>query len=300
MNLVGKILTVFILVMSLFFCAFAVAVYGTHKNWRDVVMRPEDKVVGGKELGLMYQLENARNDYAKLQRERGELEKDLTAEKDAKVQALRKLENEYALLQDKYNTLDRDYKQINQERAEALARLKNTLVELAALRTDVEGNQDQGGKTPGLRKEVLQAEKDRDQYFNEVVRLSDELSEAITELNRLEERQQTLKVDLEKAVTVLRKFGYKPEPALYVDQPPVGLGGVVLAVTREGDVEINNGSDEGLLPGHRLEVYRPNGRYVARIEVLKTDVDRAVCQVVPGFQNSRVQKNDRVASRILR
>ena len=38
MNLVGKILTVLIFVMSLCFMMMAVMVYSTHINWRDKVM----------------------------------------------------------------------------------------------------------------------------------------------------------------------------------------------------------------------------------------------------------------------
>ena len=35
MNLVGKIFTVLILVMSILFMGFAMMVYATHRNWRD-------------------------------------------------------------------------------------------------------------------------------------------------------------------------------------------------------------------------------------------------------------------------
>jgi hypothetical protein len=40
MNLVGKLLVVLILVMSVAFMAFSVAVYSTHKNWMDVITNP--------------------------------------------------------------------------------------------------------------------------------------------------------------------------------------------------------------------------------------------------------------------
>ena len=38
MNLVGKIFIVLIFVMSLVFMAFSMAVYATHRNWREVVV----------------------------------------------------------------------------------------------------------------------------------------------------------------------------------------------------------------------------------------------------------------------
>ena len=54
MNLVGKIFIVLIFVMSILFMGFVVAVYATHTNWRDVVMKPE--------TGLQAQLKNQQTE----------------------------------------------------------------------------------------------------------------------------------------------------------------------------------------------------------------------------------------------
>ena len=56
MNLVGKIFVVLILVMSVLFMAFAMAVYATHQNWRDVVVN--EQATPDKPLGLAPQLKN--------------------------------------------------------------------------------------------------------------------------------------------------------------------------------------------------------------------------------------------------
>jgi hypothetical protein len=295
MNLVGKILTVFILVMSIFFCACAVMVYATHKNWREVVMRPRQEAAPGKPAGLMFQLEDEKNHYDKLKAEKDDLDARLTAEKDAAVQALAKLSNEYDQLKIEIAQLKKDRDQSDQERREALAQLANTEQRLAAMRKEIEGD----AQTPGLRKEILQAQTEREQFFNEVVRLTDEKRQAVNELKRLRDYQVVLRQDLDKAVAVLRKFGFQPEPELYRDQPPLVEGYVKAGQDKDNLVEISIGSDEGLLKGHKLEVYRPTG-YVGRIEVVKTAVDTAVCQVVPGYQKSRIQPNDLVTSRLLR
>jgi len=293
MNLVGKILTVFILVMSIFFCACAVMVYATHKNWREVVMRPRQETASGKPAGLMFQLEDEKKHYDELKAEKDDLDARLTAEKDAAVQALAKLSNEYDQLKLEIAQLKKDRDQSDQERREALAQMANTEQRLAAMRKEIEGD----AQTPGLRKEILQAQTEREQYFNEVVRLKVEKHQAVNELKRLRDYQVVLRQDLDKAVAVLRKFDLKPEPELYRDQPPL-VDGVVLA-TPGKYVEVSIGKDEGLLKGHKLEVYRPTG-YVGRIEVVKTDVDKSVCQVVPGYLKSRIQPNDSVTSRLLR
>ena len=290
MNLVGKILTVFILVMSIFFCALAVAVYATHKNWREIVLNPT--AAPGKPLGLQAQLENAKNEKKRLEGEKARLEARLTAERDAAVQALKQLDNEYVLLKDQHEQLQKDLNDIDQERREALAQLKTTEDRLAVLRREVEGDQN----VPGLRNEILQAQKQREQYFNEMVRVTDEKHEAINELRRLREYQKVLQQDLDNAVTVLRKFKLKPFPEVY-EGVPSPVDGVVRAADSRGLVEISIGSDDGLLKGHQLVVYRPNGTLVGKIEVIRTHPEVSVCQVVRGTLQSPVQRDDLVTSR---
>jgi hypothetical protein len=77
--------------------------------------------------------------------------------------------------------------------------------------------------------------------------------------------------------------------------------GLITAVQGGGLVEISIGADSGVQKGHRLDVFRvaPSGnKYVGRLEVLKTAPDKAVCKIIPSFQQSEVQKGDRVASKI--
>jgi hypothetical protein len=161
---------------------------------------------------------------------------------------------------------------------------------LAALRQEV----------TGLRTDIAQAQQDKDTHFDRVVELTDQFHQSVNELKRLKARQVTLAEEHAKALDVLRLFSLKPVPTLYRDQPPE-VDGVVLAVTGDGLVEISNGADEGLLKGHKLQVYRIGGGrsvYVGRIEVVQTDPDKAVCKIEPKYQKSPVQKGDRVASKL--
>ena len=52
-----------------------------------------------------------------------------------------------------------------------------------------------------------EAQKDRDAHFKEVVRLTEELNEAVNEKDLLKKRTDELTKDLAKANTLLRKFG---------------------------------------------------------------------------------------------
>ena len=72
MNLVGKIFVVLIFVMSLVFMAFAMAVYATHRNWREEVTRPRERSAAGKELGLQYQLDERQGGKQELEESVGD------------------------------------------------------------------------------------------------------------------------------------------------------------------------------------------------------------------------------------
>jgi RNA polymerase sigma factor (sigma-70 family) len=96
-----------------------------------------------------------------------------------------------------------------------------------------------------------------------------------------------------------------------VGQPPPGVKGVVQKVSREsGRVEIDIGSDDGLIAGHELVVYRvPTGmtdrprqttravEILARIRVLGTNPDQSVAKVIELFEGKKIKEGDRVSTR---
>ncbi len=61
-------------------------------------------------------------------------------------------------------------------------------------------------------------------------------------------------------------------------------------------LEVSLGSDDGLLVGAKLEVYR-GSKWLARVEILRTETDRSVAKIIPGFQKGPIQKDDDVATR---
>ena len=288
MNLVGKILTVLIFVMSLVFMSFAMAVYATHRNWRDVVLNTE--ATAEKPLGLKPQFERARERNKELQDLQAKLEAELTAAKKDARQALAKLQTESDEQKQQISTSEEELRNPRQSQRQAVAAMEATQATLATLRKEVET----------LRDDVRDAQGDRDGRFKEVVALTDKLHESVNELKRLKARQLTLTADLAKYKEVLDKHGLKGEPALYTKIPPK-VDGLVMATRGNGLVEISIGSDDGLQKGHRLEVYRKAGgvsTYLGRVEVVKTDVDKSVCKVVPEYRKGTIQKGDRVASKL--
>jgi len=287
MNLVGKVFTVLIFVMSLVFMSFAVAVYATHKNWKEVVDNP--KAAPGKPKGLQFRLQEEEAENQNLREKRDNAIRELQNEKEARLQAVTKLERERDQLADELKSKQEELHRLKTEERRAVGEIAATHNLLEKLRQE----------NLTLRDSIDRTEQERDKYFKDVVTLTDKLHQAVIERERLKAQNKTLGEDHARALQVLRKFGLKPFPEIYEGQP-IEVEGLVLAAPRGTSVEISVGSDDGLLKGHQLEVYRIESgafTYVGRIEVVKTGYDRAVCKIDRSHLRKPIQRGDRVVTK---
>jgi myosin heavy subunit len=282
MNLVGKIFIVLIFVMSAVFMAFSVAVYASHTNWRNVVKAPD--------TGLEAQLNGQKLKNEQLQSQLTKMEEQLAFEQKTKREALAKQATEEEAFKRERDQQEAALAKLNQDLREAVATMAATQETLKALRGDVNG----------LKAEIQQAQEDRDTAFGEMVRVTDELHDAANELKTLQDRSNRLAADYADAVAVLRKHDLKPVPELYTGEAP-DVEGEVLAVTANGAIEVNIGSDDGLLQGHKLQIYRiadTVSMYLGKVEVTQTASDKAVCKILPEFRKGTIQRGDRVDSKL--
>jgi len=287
MNLVGKIFVVLICIMSVVFMALAASVYTSNVNWRDMVLNTEPGP--GKEIGLKKQLEDARAANEALKNEKTTLEKAIESVKAERRGAVAKLESELAEVKTQRDQLEKEHANLVKSERESVAVMQTVQESLANMRKDQEGLQGQAD----------QALKSRDESFQKVVKLTDELHQSVNELKRLKERNRELADQVARARRIAEKFDIdlSRDPS---DKPPV-VDGVVMATEGADLIEISIGSDAGLAKGHRLEVYRLAGaasQYLGRVEVVKTDPEKAVCKIDPAFKRGAIQKGDRVATRL--
>jgi hypothetical protein len=288
MNLVGKILTVLICVMSIMFSVMVVMVYATHRNWRDVVMLPEKDAVNGKQAGLKFQLEKAHVEYKEAQDKLEKLTNLITEERNAKREALAKAETELGELKTREEALNRDLAKEAQTARDATAALTATQTNLTAKMNELDK----------LREEIRLTQKDRDDQQHQVVVLTDQLHQAVNAKIALKSSNEELAKQLAQAQTVLRHYSlsiYTP-----LDKTPPAVDGLVTAVRDDNKlVEITLGTDMGVLKGHQLEVTRSAGgvsMYLGRIEVVDAKVDRSVCKVIEEMRRGAIQRGDRVFS----
>jgi hypothetical protein len=289
MNLLGRIFVVLILVMSLLFLGFSVAVYATHKNWQAVVMRPREAAKPGQPAGLKFQLEDEKAKVKALQDQLAKLKEDKQTEDQSSLKRTGQLATELALTKK-----ERDQQVIE------LAGLKEgerRAVEAAQVAQELLDNKLK--EIDQLRSDIAQAYEDRDSRFKEAVALTDKLHEAEGELGTLKANAQMLT----RTVALYRDRAEKQGVDINAptDNMPPKLDGIVLAARANGLVEISLGSDDGLRKGHQAYIYRQQkgeSKPVAKIEVVEVTPDKSVGKVIPEFRLGPIERNDRVATRL--
>jgi hypothetical protein len=281
MNMLGKIFVVVIMLMSFMFMTMALMVYANHKNWKAIVELKPEEAGPGQQVGLKYQLEQAKKRHQDLQDEYDKYKAQVAEEKQAQRQALAKLETQRDELVAKRDDLQKERDVLNEKDQKSVAALDTAQTTLTKLTEEVEG----------LRKEIRLAQEQTDKQFKEVLVATDTIHQVKGELARTKDREQQVASQVAKLKDVLKRHNI-PE----TDTSVRDLHGKVLAINGENMVEVSIGKDDGLNAGDTLEVYR-GSKYLGRLKVLRLDTDRAVAQVLPEFRLGIIQKGDDVATR---
>ncbi|MFN0020849.1 MAG: hypothetical protein ACKVP0_21525 [Pirellulaceae bacterium] len=280
MTLVGKIFTVLIFIMSLVFMSFAVMVFATHQNWRDMVKSTDSSKPG---LERRLELKTAELTAAKAEHER--TKQQLALEQASRRQAL-------AALQTRLTTAEATVAQQEKELNDKIAALnqeseanKIAQTRLTALEAEV----------TKLRKETQLAQLDRDTQFSKVVELTDRLNQDEVKRQALEERNNQLNAQMAQMKLVMDANGLDVH-SLVSNLEPINLNGIVLVVGDKDLIEISVGKDDGLREGHIMEVYRGD-TYIGQIKIMKVAPDRAVGQINKDLKRGQVRKGDHVTTK---
>jgi DNA repair exonuclease SbcCD ATPase subunit len=272
MTLVGKIFSILVLLLSMFFLAASAMVYATHRNWRTEAESLRGQLTQKDEQ--VKQLQNEKND-AKMA-----LAREQAARRYALAAQYTKLQESNAQLQDEVKK--------NVE-------LLSDLGELSTQnRVNVQQLEQLTTENTALRGEILEAREDRNEKVAEVVRLTDEL-------NRLRGEQRTLVSRRDQLIQLVAEYKHALDvngiqPTDDPDAQPYKVDGIVTDVSNEL-IEISIGMDDGLKKNHTLEVYR-NKVYLGQAIVLKVTPDRAVARIVPEMKQGIIKRGDRVSTKL--
>lgn len=275
MTLLGKVFTSMVLILSVIFFTLAIAVNATHISYRELV---ENKSTGLKAM------------LAREQTKSRELVELVQQQKDA--MAVEQLARRAALssLQTELERLISDVS----EKEKELAAKQSQLTQLAA--TEQLTQQELAARTKEneqLRGELVQAREDRNSQYQKFVQTYDQFV-------RLQGDQKTLEVQSKElarthiaAIEKLNILGITPETKL--DGPP-SVNGVVNGVSNNL-VEVSIGKDDGIRVGDKLDVYR-GGQYIGRVNITRSEDDKAVGEVLASYSKGFILKGDRVDSRL--
>ena len=284
MNTIGKIFVFALFVMSLVFMSFAVALYSTHTNWRDEILRSAEQVKPGQQVGYKAQLDRAKTERAALAAQISSLQAEVAASEAARDQVVAKIQT---ALEEKNKDLEvlrkeKEARELEREKAQA---------ELAAARLELEGA---AKVVADLRAEVRTQQDKVDEQVDRAAKLASELHEKESFLAIAGERKAQLEKQVANARLLLQQSGLSID-SLPRDAVPT-IDGVVTNVV-DDSIEVSLGGDDGLQMGHELDVYR-NDQYLGRVRVVSIKPDKAVAVVVREFVRGVIQRGDRVATRL--
>ena len=284
MNILGKIFVFAVFVMSLVFMSFAIALYSTHTNWKEEILRESNEVRVGKPLGWKAQLTEAKKDREKAQGEIDTLKSEVAASEAARDQVVAKIQTALEEKNQELVALREEKVDREKERAEAqeeVAKARDELKELTA-------------KIDGLRTQVKTQQSAVDEQVSRAAKLAIELHEQESFLAIANERKAQLEKQVANARLLLKQGGLSVD-SLPRDQLPA-IDGVVTAVVNDS-IEVSLGGQDGVQMGHFLEVYR-NNQYVGRVKVVSVKADKAMAVVIREFSRGSIQAGDRVATKL--
>jgi len=283
MTYVGKILVIIIMVFSLFFLALSTVVFSTATNWKEETNKQKDQV-----RKLQEQVNTAKSEAEA----RG---KELATTVQQHKAAIAALESEKQNLE----------AQSKQRQDEITDQRKSLETALQNTKVSVEDAEARRREADQLRETLAAVQQQSNDFKLRQTELNDQIRILQRELDVAKNNNQNLRERVTTLSSVIRQAGLNPnvERLKGLDNPPDVEGQVTKVDARNQRVEISIGSDDGLVEGHTLYLYRsrgPDAGYIGKIQLDLVDPDNAVGHVVGGqtHQGKKIREGDSVATQI--
>jgi cell division protein FtsL len=276
MNFLGKVFIVLVLVLSVVFMSFAIVVYTTHRNWRELAEQQSTK------------LQDLNAQISKLKADHDQKIEQLDAARVAEVQQAAKLETERATLAETNTRIQGDLNALRQQERERLA----------AFTATQKNNEDLAGQVAELAKQKRDSELARDAQYAQMLAATEQRNQLVGQLETAMERNMQLTGEVSRMTAAMQANGLNPATDANAITPTVD--GIVSQIRRSGGVqyvEVSIGADDGLKAGDTVEVFRGN-RYLGRLNIRETSPDKSIGEVIRSFQQGQIQEGDRVATRL--
>jgi len=278
MTFVGKILVIVIMAFALMFLGISTVVFSTAENWKELTTKERQKV---QEL-------QTKNSTATASIE--SLKKDLEKAKGEHAVAKQSLEAQIGTLRTDIERIQNENTTARTEVVKAQENANTALAEAEARRKEA----------VALREQKLAVEKQANDYRLNRADLVDRIRILTRELEVAKNNANDLRERSAKFSSLLRTHGLSDDISnLKGLESPPAVHGEVGRVEQNKQVELTIGSDDGLVVGHELHIYRltPRPEYIGKIRVTHVDPDRAVGQVIGNtVQGKKIKEGDIVSS----
>ena len=290
MSFLGKILVVVQLVLGIVFMTFAGAVYSARTNWRLVAEKQTES------------LKQKTTEMADLQTEFGKYKDTTTAEINGEKAKAGKAEADNAALRAQVDQLTKAKNDLDVNLATA-----NQLAAIAG--EEAKARRTESIELRAINTKLLTA---RDEGFRTISKLEDEVTSFKTDLEAARGKVNDLVAQVALYQKKLESLNISTDPKellASVSVPPKVQGEVVSTLPGKAQgkgelVEISIGSDDGLLKGHHLFVYRSGlkdggkPKYLGKIRIVSTQPDLSVGVVLEETRGGIIQKGDNVTTKL--
>lgn len=281
MTTVGKILVMVIMTFSLVFLGISTVVFTTSKNWMVATQQEQKKV---DELKAKLRDAQANSEAAK---------KGLDEAKEQFGAVKKTLENRLSTLQDDNTRNQAQITAVRQELAVAQQSAKATLAEVEARRQ----------QTMELRKQKSAVELQANEFKLHQTELTDKIRELERQMETATKNNTDLRERVAKFSTLLKKNGLSDDISQIkgLESPPPVVGEVKRVDAKNQRLEVTIGSDDGLVIGHELYLFRvsPRPEFLGRVSIVDVDPDQAVARVIGHtYLGKKIKEGDIVSSTI--
>lgn len=270
MNLVGKIITILILLLSVCFLMIGVMVNASHQNWKQLALDNKAKVeqfsANRKRI-----LDDANS-------------KNLVIEKEkvARMVRIQQLESQLQLAR-------KDLDIAIEQRAAQQVKAEQSFI---VVKESEERIAEQDKLITSLNTQLRRLTEDVAAQRAKVVAMTGLLFEKNTLLESLETMRNNLVTENTAQRKVMTAHGLtKYDNTIHI---PRELEGRITAIDGS-NIAVNLGLDDGLRKGHSVDIYR-SGRFVGTARVFEAEDNRSAARIDRALTKVPVQVNDRVTT----
>jgi hypothetical protein len=285
MSTFGKVLVVLQIAFSVLLMAFAAGVSSVQTNWKQ------------KEAETSKQLSKAKTDLSGAQQE-------VQKVRTAQVLAEKKLKDAADKAQGDADATRTRNKQLQAQLTQARTELSTVRAEAEIAGQEARARRDEAVSMRDINAQLHQSR-------DELITRNREEADKIVNLEQSARTMQEKHNQVLSKYAILEKFirikGFDADPKELagMTEPPPVLESIVLNTKKGGRngqdlVEIGVGSDVGLAKGHKLYVYRADGKpkYMGTIRLEMVDYRTAVGVVIDSTKNGEIRVGDNVTTKL--